>query len=686
MAKSVKKHDYLLPFARLFTRGEPDIYGALLFRSAESFGDEESPALAAPATWSVEAINLLAAAAHPAAPAELVSIEENTVPSWLWRHRPVGMRKASEGDARSLIDRVAGSAAALGWKETLFGNEKQARAFYDETRYALIHRQIALDPALMRGMGLEWAYGIGGGAQAVSASAPRQAEISNAAIDALLGKGKAPTASLKKLFAARGKGESRIDLRLSDVAADWHSASSNPARAAIDLMALRHNDGSVNIDALRQTTRLLAVLLDLQGHNDVTVGLANLAPLLLALGLGYDSEAGRALAASLAALVTAEAYAASAEMASLRGPSAAFNEERECIMRALRNHRRAVYGDTNDYEHLSVLPAPLPLKNCPDLALAAEAQRRWDEALDLARAFGLRATQVTDMTPSPVLAMLMESASQGLEPMQALTCLRPDANDMYRAELHPSVAEALARLTYPRAALHEATLHIAGARSLRKAPAINAATLRARGIDDNAFEKIDAYLPCVNNVRFAVTPWIIGMEHCRKTLKIAPRLLDAPNFDLLKHLGFDDAAIAAANAYAYVHASARAAKIIHLRHRPLFACGNEVSAEARLRMAASVQSFISGDTGVTARLPASQSAESGAEMTLAAWRRGLKSLTLVFDPALTEKTASTSTARRIKPASQPHATPMKLQRRSRNGKSATSSTSHKTTERRARSH
>ena len=41
-------------------------------------------------------------------------------------------------------------------------------------------------------------------------------------------------------------------------------------------------------------------------------------------------------------------------------------------MRALRNHSRAVYGDGNDSEKLSVLPAPLPLKHCPDLALVAE--------------------------------------------------------------------------------------------------------------------------------------------------------------------------------------------------------------------------------------------------------------------------------------------------------------------------
>jgi hypothetical protein len=671
MSKPVKKHEFLLPFPRLFTRREGDAYDSIPFQSSDFFGDESAPALASPMTWDVEAVAVIAEAACKNIPADLRAIEENTVPSWLWRHQSRSSRRIAEGDLRDIFNRATGSAAAKAWKLGLFTSEKHARAFTDEARYALMQRHIAIAPDVIVSWGLSWAYGIEEIKPPKRHASSQTSSLTNAAIDNLIGQPNAPL--WKKLFTTRGKEISAVTLRLSDIAADWHSITPTPAHAVIDLMALRHNDGSVNIDALQQATRLLVILFDLQDCADVTIGFANLAPLLLALGLSYDSDAARAMAASLAALVTAECYATSAEMAALRGVSADFSANREAVMRSLRNHRRAVYGDNNDYEKLSVLPAPLSLKNCPDLGLVAEAQRRWDEALELARAFGLRATQMTDLTASPVLTLLMGSASQGLEPLQRLTTMQKDDADLYRTTLHPAVGEALARLDYPVSAAGAVAQHIIGARSLRKTPAINHATLRARGLSDTALEKIEAYLPCVDTIRLAVTPWIIGIDFCRTQLKIPARTLESPRFDLLKHLGFTDADCDTANLSCYGFGTLRNAKVLHIRHRSLFACGAEVSAEARLRMAAAVQSFISGDTGMIASLPASQSINRGAEIALAAWRNGIKSLTLIFDPAIAAQPISktTTTTRRIKAASHPHAKPMaSLPRGSRSEKPA----------------
>ncbi|MDR3423890.1 MAG: hypothetical protein P4M13_02260 [Alphaproteobacteria bacterium] len=694
MTNTVKKNDYLLPFARLFTRIDGDAYDSIPFQSSESVGDESFPVLASPTTWSAESVAIMADAAHPAVPADLRANEENTVPSWLWRHQSRSARREAEADLRDIFNRAVGSAAAKAWKLGLFSCEKHARAFYDETRFALMQRHIAIAPEVLAPWGLDWAYGgeeakaplpplggrgvgvRGGGGmlsnspltpvsntgQALTLSPQGGGEgipsgleipLSNATIDSLIGT-PSPSPLWKKLFTLRSKKAQTISLRLCDIATDWHSPSPRPARAAIDVLALRHTDGGIHIDALRQTARLLTILLDLQERRDVTIGLANLAPLLLAFGLAYDSDAGRAMAASLAALVTAECTATSAELSALRGISAEFSENHDAALRALRNHRRAVYGDGNDYEKLSVLPTPLPLNNCPDLSLVAEAQRRWDEALDMARAFGLRAVQTTDLTPNPVLAVLMSSAAQGLEPMQSLTAMQ-DAPDVPRAVLHPAVCEALARLDYPRDAVAATMRHIVGAGSLRKAHGINAASLRARGITDAALEKIESYLPCVNTIRLAVTPWIVGVDFCRTQLGIPARVLESPRFDLLKHLGFSDADIKAADLYCYGHGTAHNAKSLHLRHRPLFACGNEISSQARLRMSASVQSFISGDTGLIVRLPTQQSIERGAETTLSAWRSGLKSLTIIFDPAIAAKPQRQATARRIKAAGQPQA-------------------------------
>ncbi|MDD4616653.1 MAG: hypothetical protein PHW76_06015 [Alphaproteobacteria bacterium] len=658
MANSMKKHEFLLPFPRLYTRGMADAFDSTPFQWSESYGDETFPALTSPTTWSAESVSVMAEAAHSGVPADLRANEENTVPSWLWRHQSRSSRREAETDIRDIVNRAVGSAAAKAWKLGLFTSEKHARAFYDEARFAFIQRHFAVLPEVLSTWGLSWAYGVDETPKRSFAEPVSQPQLSNADIDVLLEKAKEPksVALWRKLFARQGNEIFSVPLRLRDIAADWHSTAPNPARAVIDLLALRNDDGGICIDALRHTTRLLVILLDLHERRDVTIGLVNLAPLLMAAGLVYDSDAGRAMAASLAALVAAESAATSAELASLRGMSPEFMHDRDIVMRALRNHRRAVYGDGNDYEKLSVLPAPLPLKNCPDLALVAEAQRRWDDAVEAARAYGLRATQATDLTPSARLSVLMSSASQGLEPMPRLTSQNIDETG--RTSLHPALTEAFIRMGYPSNIVSATTEHIAGTFSILKAPKINVNTLKARGLDRSDIEKIEAYLPHVNSVRLAITPWVIGIDVCATKLGISEEELKSPSFNLLDRLGFTGEEVEEANLYCFGHGTARNAKPLPLGHRPLFACGDEVGPEARIRMAAAVQSFISGDTGLAVRLPASQSVTCGAETTLSAWRVGLKSLTLVFDPQIAEKVVSLTSARRIKASGKPAPKPV----------------------------
>lgn len=656
MSKPLKKQTYLHPFPRIFTRENEDAYDTIPFRSSDYFGDESSPALDSPLNWSPEAVAVMAGAAHPAVPADLRSNEENTVPSWLWRHQSRSARREAEFDMRDIVNRAVGSAAAKAWKMGLFSSERHARAFYDEARYALMQRHIAILPDIIASWGLAWAYGIEEKPKMREALAsPSRIEISNAAIDQLLsknGKKAAQEAYWKKMFSFRDKDASSATLRLCDIAADWQSTESNPARAAFDLMALRHNDGSLNVHAVRHAVRLLSVLLDLQERRDVTISFANLAPLLMALGLEYDSDAGRAMAASIAALVTAEGAAVSAEMAALRGASDTFAGMREGAMRVLRNHRRAAYGDGNDYEKISVLPAPLPLKHCPDLLLVAEAQRRWDDAIAMAQAFGLRTIKPTDLTPSPAMAVLMSCASQGLAPLKQLSVFERGERDAMEAFLHPAAHEALSRLGYPDQACKAVAQHIVGSHSLSKAPVINFASLGARGLGATALEKIEAYLPFVNSIRLAATPWIVGVDYCLKELKISARKIESPHFDLLSHLGFSFADVESATKHIFGHGTARNAKAINIRHRPLFARDDEISAEARIRMAAAVQSFISGDTGISVSVSLANKAESGAKVALMAWQLGLKSLEIAFDPDKPAKplrmNSAASKARRIK--------------------------------------
>ena len=100
-------------------------------------------------------------------------------------------------------------------------------------------------------------------------------------------------------------------------------------------------------------------------------------------GIPYDSEAGRALCASLSAIMTGVAYATSAEMAAELGPFPRFAENREPMLRVMRNHRRAAHGDRTGYEAMTNPPVPLDHKANPDQKLAEHAKRAWDRALEL---------------------------------------------------------------------------------------------------------------------------------------------------------------------------------------------------------------------------------------------------------------------------------------------------------------
>ena len=119
-------------------------------------------------------------------------------------------------------------------------------------------------------------------------------------------------------------------------------------------------------------------------YRTLGLGYANLGALVMASGLSYDSEEGRALCAAITSIMTGRAYATSAEMAGELGKFPGYETNRESMLRVIRNHRRAAHGKTTGYEDLATLPVPLDLENCPDTALVSAAQTAWDDAVEVA--------------------------------------------------------------------------------------------------------------------------------------------------------------------------------------------------------------------------------------------------------------------------------------------------------------
>src|ERR1700710_3267761 len=89
------------------------------------------------------------------------------------------------------------------------------------------------------------------------------------------------------------------------------------------------------------------------------LGFANIGGLLMTMGLSYDSKEGRAICGALSAIMTGISYATSAEMAKELGPFPGFKKNREHMLRVMRNHRRAAYGENTGYEKLATAPVRL---------------------------------------------------------------------------------------------------------------------------------------------------------------------------------------------------------------------------------------------------------------------------------------------------------------------------------------
>src|SRR3990170_384620 len=168
---------------RKFTEAGKSPYDAIPFR--ESASEIRNPdgsvvfsleRLLVPAHWSQVAADILAQKYFRKAgvPAKAKRVEENSIPSWLWRSvpdaealaaLPEAERFAGETDARQVFDRLAGTWTYWGWKGGYFSSEEDAAAFYDELRYMLAQQMVAPNSPQWFNTGLHWAYGVDGPGQ-----------------------------------------------------------------------------------------------------------------------------------------------------------------------------------------------------------------------------------------------------------------------------------------------------------------------------------------------------------------------------------------------------------------------------------------------------------------------------------------------------------------------------------------
>ncbi|MDX9689336.1 MAG: hypothetical protein EOM37_04220 [Proteobacteria bacterium] len=595
-----------------------------------------------PFGWSIEATEAMNEAFAAHVPVKLTAVEENTTPSWLWPHRAASGKKQAEKSVTDVFKRIAGSAAYRGWKNGLWDNELAATAFYEEVYALLLSRRLVIAPRAMARIGLDWAYGIEVAPPAQSVVKFREAEaliLENDAIDAILRKTQEQAMGKWNRFLMNSQGKAASTIFFADTMREWGSTPvhDDAPSAMINVMAFRKEDGKIDVVGLGQAAKLATLLLELhyetwraepQADRPIRLGLANLAGLLMSLGISYDSEKGRGTAAALAAIITATATVTSAQMASLLGSCENFAKQRLACLRVLRNKIRAIFGEKTDYDHLSIVPQALDISSGADLVLISTARYTSEEALRQVEKHGLRNVQLTGFYTDASLAPLLDGSSQGIDAEKALAYDYATGTDTFERRLHPAILLGLETLGYDEADRQAISDHILGYRTLIAAPAINHYLLRQKDFDDKALDKLERALRNANHIRQAFTPWVLGLDFCKKKLKIDAKELEKPSFDLLKHLGFTTQDIDVANAFCCGHRTMQGVAELDPKHLGVFSTRNTIGTEAVVAMAGATQVFITGDIDVTLPIPTSIAPEIRAGIVLDAWKLGLKMVTL----------------------------------------------------------
>ncbi|OKS89276.1 vitamin B12-dependent ribonucleotide reductase [Mucilaginibacter polytrichastri] len=372
-------------------------------------------------------------------------------------------------------------------------------------------------------------------------------------------------------------------------------------------------------------------------YRTLGLGYANLGSALMVNGIPYDSDKSRAIGGAITAIMTGTAYATSAEMARELGTFNRYTENKDHMLRVMRNHRYAAYNSTENYEGLEILPPGIDQRNCPDYLLSA-ACNAWDKAVEMGEQYGYRNAQTTVIAPTGTIGLVMDCDTTGIEPDFALVKFKKLSGGGYFKIINQAVPEALSNLGYQE---HEVTAivnYAKGAATLNGAPHINLDTLKSKGLTDSDLEKMDKAVVSAFEIGFAFNIWTLG-EDCLKRLGFTPEQYNSMGFNLLRALGFSKKQIAEANEYICGTMTIEGAPYLKAEHYPIFDCANKcgakgeryIHAHGHIKMMAAAQPFLSGAISKTINLPNEALVDEIKDCYELSWKLGLKANALYRD-------------------------------------------------------
>ena len=455
---------------------------------------------------------------------------------------------------------------------------------------------------------------------------------------------------------------------------DWHTCpasgpiiASNPCSeymflddtacnlASLNLLQFRAADKNVDLAAYGHAVRLWTLVLEVSvmmaqfpskeiaklsyEYRTLGLGYANIGGLLMSSGIGYDSDEGRAICGALSAIMTGVCYATSAEMAGELGAFKGYRPNAAGMLRVMRNHRRAAYGEAAGYEALAVAPVPLDHASLKDQRLGDHARRAWDLAVELGEKHGYRNAQTTVVAPTGTIGLVMDCDTTGIEPDFALVKFKKLAGGGYFKIINRAVPEALRALGYGEAQIAEIESYALGHASLGQSPGVNNATLKARGFTDEKLAGLQKTLAGAFDIKFVFNKWSLGADFLTGALKVSAASLEDPAFELLPFLGFSRAEIDAANIHVCGAMTLEGAPHLKKEHYHVFDCANPcgrtgkryLSVESHIKMMAAAQPFISGAISKTINMPNDASVEECKDAYMLSWRLALKANALYRD-------------------------------------------------------
>ncbi len=258
-------------------------------------------------------------------------------------------------------------------------------------------------------------------------------------------------------------------IQYDDTINDWHTTpesgritASNPCSeymhldnsscnlASLNLLTFLADDGSFDAKAFAKTVALVITAMDIsicfadfptEAIGDTTrrfrqlgIGYANLGALLMASGLAYDSDGGRALAATITSLMTGTAYARSAELAGIVGTYEGFERNAKAHARVMRKHAAA-----ND---------AIRTLHTVDSAVHAEATAAWERCLEVGAINGWRNAQASVLAPTGTIGFMMDCDTTGIEPDFALVKFKKLVGGGSMQIVNQTIPRALTRLGY----------------------------------------------------------------------------------------------------------------------------------------------------------------------------------------------------------------------------------------------